>query len=240
MFCAKWTLNLKDLEIIPAQSQDFYDSYNKFMISGDLKIFGKLLARTTLLEMVKEVPGDIIECGVFKGTGIFSFLKLKRYLCPNSTKKVIGFDFFDTQALLSDLEGQDKEAMTALFEGRDFNHTSSYEEILSNIIFSSGFEPHEYELIKGDISVTSKQFAEERPGAKISLLFIDLDLRKPTFDVLSSLWARVSRGGIVVFDEYAHHQWSESQGVDEFFSEINDVQVRSLNFSAPSAYVVKP
>jgi len=89
-------MNLKDIEIIESLDQNFYDSFNKFIISSDLKVFGKLLARFQLFEMIKDVPGDIVECGVFKGTGIFTFLKLKRYYFPNSLKKVIGFDFFDT------------------------------------------------------------------------------------------------------------------------------------------------
>ncbi len=80
------TVKLKDLEVVE-KSQEFYDNFNGFIISPDLKVFGKLLARANMMEMVKDVPGDIIECGVFKGSGIFSFLKLKRFICPNTGKK---------------------------------------------------------------------------------------------------------------------------------------------------------
>ena len=41
-------MNLKDLELVNALDQNFYDSFNTFMISSDLKVFGKLLARTQL------------------------------------------------------------------------------------------------------------------------------------------------------------------------------------------------
>ena len=53
------------------------------------------------------------------------------------------------------------------------------------------------------------------------------------------MWDRVSSGGIVVFDEYAFHNWSESVGVDRLFAD-KDINIESLNFVAPSAYVVKP
>jgi hypothetical protein len=231
-------MKLKDLELIELD-QKLYDAFNSFMISSDLKLFGKLLARTILFDKVKNVPGDIVECGVFKGTGIFTFLKLKRYFCPNTYKKVIGFDFFNSKELTESLSLQDKKSMTLLFEGRKFFHDNSYKEILENKILDAGFFDHEFELIEGNVSQTVVKFIEERPGVKISLLYMDLDLENPTYDVLNSLWDNVSSGGIIVFDEYAYHNWSESIGVDRFFQNKN-VKINSLNFLAPSAYVIKP
>jgi len=230
-------MNIKDLELVTI-NQNLYDAFNEFIISSDLKVFGKLLARTILFDKVKNVPGDIIECGVFKGTGLFTFLKLKRYFCPNSYKKIIGFDFFNSKELIESLSPQDKKTMSLLFEGRNFKHEISYKNFLENKILESGFEDHEFELISGDISKTVLNFVESRSGAKISLLYLDLDLEQPTYDVLTSLWSKVSAGGIVVFDEYAYHNWSESIGVDRFFKDKN-IKIQSLNFIAPSAYVVK-
>jgi hypothetical protein len=129
--------------------------------------------------------------------------------------------------------------MTLLFEGRNFSHQDSYKTFLNQKILDSGFFDHEFELIGGDVSKTVLDYVEERPGAKISMLYLDLDLEQPTYDVLTSLWDRVSSGGMVVFDEYAYHNWSESVGVDRFFKD-KDIEIKSLNFIAPTAYVVKP
>ena len=191
-------MKLDDLEIIP-QSQKIYNGFNDFMLSSDVKVFGKMLARTLLFNKVKNIPGDIVEFGVFKGTGLMTFLKLKRYLCPNTVKKVVGFDFFETDGLL---------------------------------------KPYEFDLIKGDASQMAQEYVKSRPGLKISLLYLDLDLAKPTYDVLCAMWNKVSQGGVVVFDEYAYQKWSESQGVDQFF-EDKDVEIISLNYMAPTACVVK-
>lgn len=231
-------MNLKDLELISID-QKLYDGFNDFIMSSDLKVFGKLLARTLLFQRVKNVPGDIVECGVFKGSGLFTFLKLKRYFCPNTYKKVIGFDFFDSKKLTESLSAQDKQTMTLLFEERNFSHDISYKTFLEKKFVECGFLDHEFELIQGDISKSVLSFVENRPGAKISLLYLDLDLEIPTYDTLNSLWDRISSGGIVVFDEYAYHNWSESIGVDKFFKD-KDVKIKSLDFVAPSAYVVKP
>ena len=230
-------VKLKDLEIIK-QDQKLYDGFNDFILSSDVKVFGKLLARTSLMQKVKNIPGDILECGIFKGTGLFTFLKLKRFLNPNSGKKVIGFDFFDSDSLLESLSGQDKNAMSVLFDQRGFSHKESYFEYFKSFILECGFQDYEFDLVKGDVSRTIPEYLSTRPGLKISLLYLDLDIAKPTYDVLVSAWDRVSRGGIVVFDEYAFHKWSESKGVDKFFKD-KQVTVQSLDHIAPSAYVIK-
>ena len=68
---------MNNIEIINT-SQELFDSFNTFILSDDTKVFNKLIARTIIYNQVKDIPGDIVECGVFKGTGIYTFLKLKR------------------------------------------------------------------------------------------------------------------------------------------------------------------
>jgi hypothetical protein len=230
-------MKLKELEIVDT-SQGLYDAFNGFILSPDTKVFGKLLARTLLVNQVKDLPGDIVECGVFKGTGLLTFLKIKRFLCPNSGKKVIGFDFFNSEKLIESLSGIDKEAMGTLFNQRNYKHEDNQAQLFGEFVKQCGFEEHEFELVAGDITQTALKYASERPGFRISLLYIDLDLEEPTYEALSALWSRVVKGGIVVFDEYGFHKWSESAGVDQFFAD-KDVEIKTLNYICPSAYVVK-
>jgi hypothetical protein len=219
--------------------QILYDSFNSFILSDDRRVFNKMVARTLLYNQVKDIPGDIVECGVFKGTGIYTFLKLKNILNANSSKKVIGFDFFDTEGLLSSIDSSvDRETMNVLFKDRDFTHSTSFKETLENQLQLHDFKPSEFELIQGDVSITSKQFAEDNPGFKISLLYMDLDLEQPTYNTLNNLWSNMTKGGIVVFDEYGYHKWSESRGVDLFIEE-RGLQIKSLDYACPTAYIVK-
>ena len=226
------------IDIVDTQ-QEIFDGFNKFILSKDTKVFGKLLARSLLMEEVKDVPGDIVECGVFKGTGLFTFLKLKRYLNPNSIKKVIGFDFFNSKELLNSLSGTDKDFMGILFNSRNAEHTEDSCDLLRKKILESGFLEHEFDLVKGDVCETTHKYVEDKPGLKISLLYIDLDIERPTYEALKALWPRISSGGMVVFDEYAFHNCSEAAGADKFFSEIG-VQIKNLNYICPTAYVKKP
>lgn len=230
------TINSLEVNHTP---QPIFDSFNSFMLSDDRRVFNKMIARTLIYNQVKDIPGDIVECGVFKGTGLYTFLKLKNILNPNSSKRVIGFDFFDTDGLLSSIDNiVDKQTMDVLFRDRGFAHSDSFKERLQRQLESHNFKPSEFELIQGDISTTSKQFAEDNPGFKISLLYMDLDLEQPTYDTLNNLWSNITKGGIIVFDEYGYHKWSESRGVDTFIEE-RGLQIKSLDYACPTAYIIK-
>jgi len=230
-------MKIKELEIIET-GQELYDSFNNFILSSDTKVFGKLLARILLLDKVKSIPGNIVECGVFKGTGLLTFLKSKRFLCPNSGKKVVGFDFFNSEELISSLSSLDKEAMKTLFEKRNTSHDKNYAEVLEKFIKNCGFFEHEFDLVSGDIIKSAADYISDRPGFRISLLYMDLDVEEATFKTLNVLWDRVVKGGIVVFDEYAFDKWSESNAVDRFFSGKN-AKIESLDYICPTAFIQK-
>ena len=117
-------VKLNNLELTQTP-QSLFDNFNSFILSDDKRVFNKLVSRTLLYNEIKNIPGDIVECGVFKGTGMYTFLKLKNILNPNSSKKVIGFDFFNTNDLISSIDNKDdKEAMDVLFKERHFSHLS--------------------------------------------------------------------------------------------------------------------
>ena len=48
-----------------------------------------------------EVPGDICECGVFKGSGIFTWVKLMKLFKPNNNFKVVGLIFGEKKKKLN-------------------------------------------------------------------------------------------------------------------------------------------
>ena len=93
-------------------NQNTYDKFNEFIFSDDLKLTGKLLHRFEYFLKIKDLPGDIVEIGVFKGSGISSFMKFIEIYCPNSNKKVVGFDIFDTIEAKEILE---KDIFTSYF-----------------------------------------------------------------------------------------------------------------------------
>jgi hypothetical protein len=168
-----------------------------------------------------------------------SWLKILDLYEPHTIKKVMGFDFFNPSFVDTLEKDVDRETMQQVFS-RDPNlilDDVSLEGISAKIE-KAGINNSRYELVAGDVCVTTKQIVEARPGFRISVLYLDMDLDEPTYEALNNLWDRVVPGGIVVFDEHAYHAWSEADAVDRFVKEHN-VQLHRTDIKAPTAYIIK-
>lgn len=220
-------------------NQSLYDSFNNFIFSDDRNIFNKLIARYNIYTETKHLSGDIVECGVFKGSGLLTWLKLISMYEPNSIKKVIGFDFFNP-SFVDELDSDiDRTTMKQVFDRcSNLDKDDVSLEGIRNKIINAGFSESKFDLIQGDITLTSKKIVDERPGFRISVLYMDLDLDEPTYNTLVNLWDRVVPGGRIVFDEYGYHSWSESNAVDRFVKEHN-LTLHSTFIQAPTAYIIK-
>ena len=75
---------------------DLYEAFNNFIFNKDKKVLGKLLHRFKYYQNTFNLPGDIVELGVFKGSGAATWIKFLDIFECNSNKKVIGFDLFDS------------------------------------------------------------------------------------------------------------------------------------------------
>jgi len=72
-------------QVIP--NDELYQSFNKFIFSNDVRVIGKLLQRYKFFEKIIDLPGDIIELGVFKGSGIATWVKFIELNCAYTCKR---------------------------------------------------------------------------------------------------------------------------------------------------------
>jgi hypothetical protein len=218
-------------------SQDVYNSFNNLVFNKDIKILGKLLHRFQFFEITKNLAGDIVELGVFKGSGMATFIKFINIYCPNSNKKVIGFDIFNSQNEIIDTY-KNGSAMKQVY-ARCKNNELDFETV-NNKLININNDQSKFILIQGDVCHTTKEFVNVNPGFRISLLYVDLDLNEPVYTSLKNLWDRILPGGYVIFDEYEFHKFDESTGVEKFLKEFNiEYEVTSTNWMGPTAYLIK-
>ena len=214
--------------------QETWDQYNGLMLGPDIERIRKMLVRYDLFRQSLCVPGDIVECGVFKGVGAMYWAKLLAIYAPGSRKRVIGFDTFSEFAnSMLDYEREAAEGFTseASFVGIDPS------EIVSKAS-AAGLDGR-LELIVGDVAETALTYAQDNKGFRVSLLNLDLDTYSGTKAVLEALYDRVTPGGIIVCDEYGSPEWGESDAIDEFLKDRN-VMLKTVEFSAkPTAYFTK-
>ena len=226
--------------IMNSPTDSVYRSFNDFIFSDDLKLTGKLLHRFKYFLETKHLPGDIVEVGVFKGSGVASFAKFVEVFCPNSNKKIVGFDIFSADEGDFILAGKDtpidRQTMNAVYSKVDKSELSldSVKGRLSNI------RPDRIKLVAGDVEESIPFFLKENPGFRASLIYIDVDLERPTYHALMNLWDRLLPGGYILFDEYEYHVFSESNGVDQFLRDKKvSYGVRSTDWIAPTAFLQK-
>ena len=228
---------IRDSSPVPAASEDaIWDAYNLLLGGPDVERIRKMLTRYEFFRRTLELPGDIVEAGVFKGTCLMYFLKLLEIHSPGSIKRVVGFDLFEGWA--EQAAEEDRSTVQAYLAESDFTGTTP--DAIHAMVARAGFDAAKCDLVAGDITKTAQQYVEDHPGFRISLLNLDLDLGGPTLGALEALWPRVVRGGMVVFDEYAVAHWSASQGIDAWLAD-RDLQIKTIPWGrSPTAYLVKP
>ena len=160
---------------------DKWDLYNGFFLNDDIERLRKFLVREHFFKMSLELPGDIVEIGVFKGTGIAQLLKLREIFIPASNKKVIGFDLFSESTNYKEtLKDNDIELDNYYTNsGVNMEHGISRDDIshfidkmkLTNT--RMGINTDIYELIEGDVEKTIPIYLEKNPGFRISYLYLN-------------------------------------------------------------------
>ncbi len=203
----------------------------------------RFLAHYELFRMVVDLPGDILELGVFRGASLMSWANFMEIRCMGDRqRRVFGFDNFAGFTAIEEKDGAVSKQVDKVTGGFD---PSGYEEMLRDAIDiydSDRFIPYKarVSLIKGDVEKTIPAFVAENPGIRLSLVHFDVDLYRPTLVALQHLWPLVVRGGVVAFDEYGIPPWEgESKAVDEFFAS-QKIELRRFTWSSnPGAYLVK-
>lgn len=203
---------------------------NGFYLLSHITRIAKMLAHYELYKSIVNLPGHIIECGVYKGASLIRFTTFREILESPFSRKIIGFDAFGK---FPEQKSIDDQRFIESFEGNGGNGISIEE--LKKVFTHKSLA--NYELVQGDICDTIPKYLSEHPELKIALLHIDVDVYKPSVIILNSLYERVVKGGLAVFDDFGTVA-GETKAIDEFFKE-KDVLIEKLPISHIPSYIRK-
>jgi len=178
----------------------------------------------SLLEAVRyvetnQIPGAIVECGVWKGGSMMAVAEMLSRLGV-TTRELYLYDTFEG---MSEPDERDKtysgESASDLLEkdaDKEQNLVWAYStlETVQEGMQSTRYPQEKVHYIKGKVEDTIPSTVPPQ----IALLRLDTDWYESTRHELIHLFPRLSRTGVLILDDYGH--WAGARkAVDEYFAE---------------------
>lgn len=178
---------------------------NYGLFCGDTNLF-KTLTIKEIIDRIKDIKGDIIEFGVWKGNT--SFLIKKIIDIFQIKKKLYLFDHF--KGLLHfDKTDKSKKPVYGKYKGN--------KKFIKELI--NFFRLKNISIIDMDAMQLSKKTFNKK---KFSLAILDVDLYQPTKKILEAINPYMQKNSLIVFDEGNDKSWpGEKKVLNEFLKKNN-------------------
>jgi O-methyltransferase len=160
------------------------------------------------------IPGDIIECGVYKGGSAMVIAKVLLDLGIKDRNLYL-FDTFKgmPEAGNKDISWSGAKAIDVFNEVRLDGFSLDY---VKERVYSIGYDRNKIHFVEGMVEDT---IPDQAPSV-ISLLRLDTDWYQSTLHELVHLFPRLSRRGVLIIDDYGYWQGAR-EAVDEYISKNN-------------------
>lgn len=221
-----------DLSIRGKNSDEAYEHENAFYWLSQPERICKLLAQYELYQKILDVPGDVVEFGVYKAASLIRLATFRQTLENTSARKIVGFDAFgpfprDNISLPSDTQfienfecaggsGLTVEETRAIFEHKGFKNI---------------------QLVPGNIFHTLDNYLQKFPATRIAFLHLDMDVKEPTQYALEKLFDRITSRGLIVFDDYG--MVTGATEVVDTFAKIHGLTIHKTRHYTIPAYIQK-
>jgi O-methyltransferase len=172
---------------------------------------GKYIARAS-------IPGDIVECGVWRGGSMMA--AALTLLAEDELRTLHLFDTFEGMpppgSVDRAIKFESKPASLILQESdksSDFWAYAAIDEVRTNLA-STGYPSDHIQFVRGRVEETLPSAAPEQ----ISILRLDTDWYESTKWELIHLYPRLAIGGVLIIDDYGFWEGSK-KATDEYISE---------------------
>jgi O-methyltransferase len=161
------------------------------------------------------IPGDIVECGVWRG-GSMMAVALTLLELGDRSRSLYLYDTYEGMPPPTDRDrSADGETAQSQLDrtpvGTEVWARGELDEVRANLL-STGYPADKIHFIKGKVEDT---IPGTIPG-HLALLRLDTDWYESTRHELTHLFPRLDRRGLLIIDDYGHWQGAR-KAVDEYF-----------------------
>ena len=160
------------------------------------------------------VPGDLVECGVWRGGSMMAAATMLKKL-GDTSRRLFLYDTFEGMPAPTDRDRTSRGKLARAVLDGEKPGTGNWcyatlEEVRANLR-SIGYPDDKIVYVQGKVEET---IPAQIPD-KIALLRLDTDWYESTRHELEHLYPRLSRHGVMIIDDYGHWQGARA-AVDEF------------------------
>jgi len=171
----------------------------------------------------RDVPGDFAECGVWRGGSVLAMILTLQDLGV-ADRDIHLYDTFEgmTEPTEHDTSRLERPALATWREARErdqrawdflFHDAVFNEDDVRRTLLDTGYPAERLHFVRGPVEETIPGHVPER----LALLRLDTDWYQSTRHELEHLYPRLSRGGVLIVDDYGHWEGAR-RAVDEYFS----------------------
>lgn len=207
---------------VPASQIEIYKKVKPYTMTSPERIFSLCNAVQYIHE--KNIEGDIVECGVWKGGSMMAIAETL-LSSGDTSRNLYLFDTFEgmTPPTDNDVDISGVSAESLLERSDKMKDESVWccasLEVVKSAVNGTGYPSNKIHFVKGMVEQTIPDFAPP----KIALLRLDTDWYESTKHEMEHLFPRLSKGGVLIIDDYGHWQGAR-KAVDEYL-ENNKVKI---------------
>jgi hypothetical protein len=174
------------------------------------------------------VPGDFVECGVWRG-GSSLLAGLTMRALGAEDRRLHLYDTFEGMTAPTDVDVDvEGEKASAYLDRYSDDGRWCYADLadVRSTFAEHGFVPPQVSYIEGDVLDT---LAADLPE-QISVLRLDTDWYESTKFELEMLYPRLQVGGVLIIDDYGHWEGAR-KAVDEFFEATPSILLNRVSYA---------
>ena len=174
-----------------------------------------------------QIPGAIVECGVWKG-GSMMAAALALEALESTRRRLYFFDTFTgmTEPADVDIDWQGRPARDLMRDTELIRANCSLNDV-KQVMMQTRYPWEKLAFVPGSVEATLPEFAPEQ----IALLRLDTDWYESTYHELEHLYPRLADGGVLIIDDYGHWQGAK-KAVDDYFRRHGiDADLRTIDFT---------